>query len=444
MLAQPAGNLLCIFPWLNMGGADKFNLDLLRELGRAGWRTTVVTTQPSAHAWEAAFAPLCEQIVHLAQHPPEAYPAQLLSLLERRKPDVLLLSNSAVGYALLPYLRAHAPELALADYCHSVATSWGDGGFPRLSMQAGALLDLRIVSSESLRNWMAERGAERERIAVCTTNIDASAWIPDSAERAAVRGELGIAPDATVILHAARLDVEKRPELMLRALRHIVTTRPNVTALIAGDGPYADYVQGYLRWYGLERRIRFLGAQPLERMRGLLAASDLFFLPSAYEGISLALYEAMAMQVIPISVDAGGQAELVIPECGVLVPRGSHEFEAYINALVRFIDDPELRERTGRIARERIVSGFRLEEMGHRMDGLLRRTIEAHRRRSAPTVSTDTVLAAAQAAIREAAARVPAQINPTRTWIKGAYRSLVRAGAWWLADLVNRRHTHGM
>ena len=65
-----------------------------------------------------------------------------------------------------------------------------------------------------------------------------------------------------------------------------------------------------------------LGGVPNEKMRDLLAAADIFFLPSRWEGIALAIYEAMSMGVAVVGAIVGGQAELVTPECGVLIPRG--------------------------------------------------------------------------------------------------------------------------
>jgi glycosyltransferase involved in cell wall biosynthesis len=50
-----------------------------------------------------------------------------------------------------------------------------------------------------------------------------------------------------------------------------------------------------------------------------MAATDIFFLPSQWEGIALTLFEAMAMQLVPVAADVGGQRELVTPDCGFLI-----------------------------------------------------------------------------------------------------------------------------
>ena len=68
--------------------------------------------------------------------------------------------------------------------------SWKRGGYPRMSIERQELLDLHIVSSDHLRNWMVERGAEPERIRVCYTNIDPAEWRPEPELRKRVRREL--------------------------------------------------------------------------------------------------------------------------------------------------------------------------------------------------------------------------------------------------------------
>ena len=314
-------HLLCLYPWLKLGGADKFNLDMLGQLRRRGWRATVVTTLPATHSWRAAFEPVCDQIIDIATTPPAEHPARLVQIIEVSRPDCALISHSSLGYAALPYLRAHYPELPFADYCHIEEPYWRDGGYPRMSLAQAAGLDLQIVSSDHLKAWMTERGGEPARIEVCSTNIDTADWNPARYDRARLRAEIGLPSDAHVVLYAARLERQKQPMLAARVIRAAIAGSARLHVLIAGDGLFGPYLQSYVRRHGLEGRARLLGAVSGERMRELLAISDVFFLPSLHEGISLAIYEAMAMGVAPVSANVGGQAELLTPECGVLIAR---------------------------------------------------------------------------------------------------------------------------
>ena len=140
-----------------------------------------------------------------------------------------------------------------------------------------------------------------------------------------------------------------------------------------------------------------LGAVSNERVRELMAVSDIFFLPSAHEGISLAIYEAMAMGLAIVGADVGGQAELVTPECGILVKRDSSEFTNYVQALQSLIANPQKRQEMGRCARERICAHYRLDQMGSRMVELFEL---AHRRRETRSIAPVDPALAHEIAIR--------------------------------------------
>jgi glycosyltransferase involved in cell wall biosynthesis len=432
-------HLLLVIPWMNIGGADSFNLALLRQLRERGWGATVVTTLPSAHPWRAQFADAADRLVDLAAHPPEEAPARLLAAARQSGADALLVSNSTQGYRALPYLHAHLPGLPAADYSHAYS-AWRDGGYPRLSLQNAPHLDRQIVASRNLRNWMVERGGNPDRIAVCPINVDTNAWRPDAALRAATRAALQIPPHAPVVLYAARLEREKQPALAAAVMRAAAEQVGAVVFLVAGAGQYSGFLRSFVRAHGLEGRIRLLGAVDSERMRELLAASNVLFLPSEMEGISMAIYEAMATGVVPLAADVGGQAELVTPECGVLVARGPGERADYERALLRLLNNPLSLRRMGSAARERVERHFPLSQMGERMDALLREARAAHDASPPTPVSPAAALAAARDAI--AAARLDlSEARPgsgLRPRLRAAYWRLVDAGAWQLVPLADR------
>jgi hypothetical protein len=134
-------------------------------------------------------------------------------------------------------------------------------------------------------------------------------------------------------------------------------------------------------------------------MRELLAAADVFFLPSQWEGIALTLFEAMAMQVVPVAADVGGQRELVRPECGFLIPQGENELQEYVSALKQLLESPELRALMGQAGRQRIVEHFSMERMAGRMVELLNCARELARTSPRPAVGRGLGLECAALAI---------------------------------------------
>jgi hypothetical protein len=175
-------------------------------------------------------------------------------------------------------------------------------------------------------------------------------------------------------------------------------------------------------------------------MRELLAASDVLFLPSEMEGVSMAIYEAMATGVVPLAANVGGQAELVTPECGVLVARGPDERADYERALLRLLNNPASLRRMAAAARARVERHFPLHEMGERMAALLREAHAAHASSPPAPPTPAEALESARDAI--AAARLDlAEGQPSsglRPRLRSTYWRLVEGGAWQLVPLAER------
>lgn len=380
-LRKDKRRLLLVAPWMTVGGADKFNVDLLEQLGARSWEITVATTLKGDHSWLPRFTRHTPDIFVLDHFLRRIdYPRFLWYLIRSRQIDVVLISNSELAYRLLPYLKSRCPGVAFVDLCHMEEEHWQYGGYPRMAVEHQELLDLNVVVSEHLKAWMVARGADGERVRVCYTNVDAERWRPDPERRQAVRNELGLDGNAAVILYAGRLVAQKQPRIFARTMLELHRRGGRWVGLAAGDGEELPWLRAFVRRHALGDRVRLLGAVPTERVRDLMAAADIFFLPSQWEGIALTLYEAMASRLAVVATDVGGQRELVTPDCGVLVPRGDEDEEPqrYAEVLASLLARPERRHEMGEAARKRVSLHFRLEEMGEKMEALLREAMALH------------------------------------------------------------------
>ena len=347
-LAKPPGcrRMLLMVPWLVVGGADKFNLDLARQLSERGWEVTICTTLESDNPWLPEFARITSDIFILPNflRLPD-YPRFLRYIIESRQIDVALISNSALGYQLLPYLRSRCPGITFMDFNHMEEESWRNGGHARAGVGYQELLDLNIVSTRHLKRWMVERGASAERIEVSHSNIEVRQWDPALYPVDRLRAELDAGAGRPLLLYAGRICEQKRPRVMAEVVRRLAKEeRLGFVCVVAGDGPDLPWLKEFVAQHELQSCCRFLGAVSLERMKELQAAADILFLPSAMEGLSLAIFEAMAMETVPVGADVGGQRELVTPECGYLIRHGDHEIEQYVAALAELIQSPEKRK----------------------------------------------------------------------------------------------------
>jgi glycosyltransferase involved in cell wall biosynthesis len=379
----PGKRALVLLPWLRLGGADKFNLDLVRELTARGWEITIAATL-EGHPWLPEFTRLTPDVFllrHLAG-PPD-FARLLVYLITSRGVDVVLNTNSELGYLLTPYLRSRCPWPLYVDYNHMEEPEWKNGGHPRSGVGMQEQLDLNIVSSEHLKRWQVGRGADPGRVEVCTTNCNVSLWRRDPAARSLVRGTHDVPDSTPVILYAVRLCAQKQPMVFAETVRRLRDRGVRFVALVAGEGEDRPRLEQYLDRHGLRSCVRMLGPVATGDMPALMSAADVFFLPSKWEGIALSVYEAMAAGVCVVGADVGGQAELVTPQTGVLIDRGlsvEDQVGTYVHVLEDLLLHPEKARRMSEAARERIAHRFPLRAMGDRMEALFDHAAALRRR----------------------------------------------------------------
>lgn len=403
-LQKRGPRLLLIVPWLTTGGADKFNLDLVAQVSGRGWEVTIATTLAGKHDWLPEFARHTPDIFALHNFLPHVdRPVFLRYLIESRRPDVVLTTNSEFGYQLLPYLRTFCPEPAYVDFCHSDTINWKSGGYPRYAVANQELLDLNIVASRYLKNWMLARGADPERIEISYINVDAERWAPCPQTRRELRAAHAIAEDQPLVFFAGRLHADKQPQVLAQVLRHLDQRGLDFHAAVAGDGPDRPWLEQYISEHGLEKRVTLLGDVSSDHVREWMAASDIFFLPSLWEGIALTIYEAMACGLALIGADVGGQSELVTPECGLLLPKGTEEEKIvpYADRLAQLIANPARRATMGQRARARICEAFTLDKMGERMTGLFEKARQWRSQAPRPALSQKFAMECATQAVEQ-------------------------------------------
>lgn len=332
--------ILVLLPWMVIGGADRVNLDIIEGLVGRGHHVTVCATLEADHRWEYKFAEftpdvfVLPNILHLAD-----YPRFLAYLIRSRGIDMVLVTGSTMGYQLLPYLRAAAPGTAFIDLSHVEEPHWLNGGHPRFGAGYQDALDLNVVSTGHLALWMADRGADPERIRVLYTGVRPP-LLDRSQHRTTVRAKYGIHDDTPMIVFAGRICEQKRPALLAAILRSARDAGLVFRAVVIGEGELRPQLEALIDQYGLRERVTMAGALPHEKWLEILVGADVLLMPSQYEGISIALLEAMAAGVVPVVARVGGQAEIVSPEAGYLIAHGPDEEAEYVDALSRLIGEP--------------------------------------------------------------------------------------------------------
>jgi glycosyltransferase involved in cell wall biosynthesis/GT2 family glycosyltransferase len=408
-LVKSTRRLLMVIPYMTLGGSEKFNLDVARGLRSRGWELTIATTDANDDPWLCDFACATPDIFRLHEFlRPSDFPRFLSYLIDSRRPDAVFVSNSECCYHLLPYLQSRHEDVAFVDFCHMDDDHW-DGGYPRFSVQFKDALDVTMVSSEHLRQWMATREPKKTRVDVIYTGAEPIPAAERAATRSAIRHAAGVSQQTAVILYACRITPQKQPRVFAEVIRNLASREKDFVAWVAGDGRDLPWLESYVRSHGLERYVRFHGPVSVDQMRELILAADVFFLPSEWEGISLGLYEAMAAGCAVVAADVGGQRELVAPGTGILVGRSSEsdEVEQYTALIAELLDQPSRREELGMEARRRTTEVFPIDRTIDGVAACLESAIENHVT-TAGAYEHDAVMAHALTAVRLAAQQAKA------------------------------------
>ena len=218
-------------------------------------------------------------------------------------------------------------------------------------------VDRLIAVSEGLRRTYERIGVPPESIVTVPNGV---APLADCMSRQEARQILGLESDQPVALTVGRLTHMKGQWHLIDALPDLVAGFPGLTVVLLGDGPLRESLQSRADALGVSRHVVFAGHRP--DARRLLAAADVFVLPSRHEGMPLAALEAMEAGLPVVATRVIGSSEVVDDGVtGVLVRPAD---PAALGAAVgRLLADPALRRRQGAAGRRRYEARFTRERM---------------------------------------------------------------------------------
>jgi glycosyltransferase involved in cell wall biosynthesis len=213
-----------------------------------------------------------------------------------------------------------------------------------------------VCPSAYLRELAIGWGVAPERVSIVPNPAPP---VPDLAPREELRASLGF--DGPTLVFAGRLTRQKTLEVAFAALER----NPGVTLVVVGDGPERAQLEARAG-----AQVRFLGAQPRERVLELFRAADASLLSSAWENFPHGVVESLAVGTPVISSAIGGVAEVVRDgENGLLVPAGDEE--ALGAAITRYLGDDALQERL-RAAAPASLGAFGADLVYGRLEAILR------------------------------------------------------------------------
>lgn len=169
------------------------------------------------------------------------------------------------------------------------------------------------------------------------------------ADRAAVKPAGGVQ-----FVFTGRLIGRKRVDMLIRAFADL-NLAGEARLTIAGDGPDRQELEQLAARLGAGSSIRFAGKLDQKEVLRLLSGADVFILPSASEGMSNALLEAMAMGLPAVAADIPANRSIIQDRVNGFLFRGETELGGLLQELAA---DPGLREKAGKRARNKIEEQF--------------------------------------------------------------------------------------
>jgi len=369
-------HILFLLPHMEMGGADKFNLDLMTGLDPEAYDMGIITTIRNTQSWQQKFRKVTPHIFNLANFAdPRDYAEFISYYIRSRKVDILFLSNSYLGYYLTPWLRETFPELVIVDYVHMEEWYWRRGGYARTSAMLGPVTEKTYVCNSATRAVMLQHfGREADTVETVHIGVDDRYFDRETVPPGTLYRELGIPGERPVVLFICRLHPQKRPFMMLEIAKRVKEQIPGVVVAVVGDGPQEKDLRRKARSMGLGDTVCFLGAK--KDVRPYCRDAKVTLVCSLKEGLSLTAYESCAMGVPVVSGDVGGQRDLVDETVGALIPClqeeetsldsrsfPREEIEGFAEAIVQLLTDSRRWEEASRNCREKICRSFTIGNM---------------------------------------------------------------------------------
>lgn len=326
------------------GGGQEQSLGLALALAERGERVHFIAQSGSELAARLKRTGLSFDSMPLRGIVGAAHSVSLHRLFRRMRPEVLHVHDSA---AQTPAILAAArmgdarPRIVVTRRTDLPIRR------PARAVWDARFCDRVICISEAVRRRLLDVGIPAERTVVIPDFVDCQRFDP-----ALLPSEARARPTVVTV---GRLSPEKGHAALLRAMTIIVRSCPEARLVIAGQGGQRSALERQVEAMGISRAVEFLGFMP--DVRDVLAAADVFVMPSISEGLGVAALEAMAMGRPVVASNVGGLPESVADgETGLIVPAG--DAGALAEAVVGLFGDLERARAMGRAGRERALAYF--------------------------------------------------------------------------------------
>jgi len=224
-----------------------------------------------------------------------------------------------------------------------------------------------IAVSADVRESIEKNIAPRIPIDEILNGVDTKYFSRINGEANDLRQQFNIPLNACVVGTVAVFRFQKRLKEWMDVFAAASLRNSKLFGVIVGDGPLLEEIKQHRKSLGLDGRVIMPGL--LSDVRPWYAVMDIFMMTSVFEGLPIALLEAMSMECAVVTTNAGGIKEVVEPGKSGLV-QSVNNWEQLTDDLLKLSTDENLRSQFSIAARSRVQSAFRVELMVKKLEHL--------------------------------------------------------------------------
>lgn len=371
--------ILMIIPWMITGGADKFNLDLVKNINKDKFEFTIISTLPNTNELKQQF----EQygaVYDLTAFLDRKYWLSFINyIIKKNNINLVFNTCSQFGYNLLPYLKGKYPSIPIIDYVHMEEWYWRNGGYSRDSYAFKDVIDKTLVCNKNSENILINHfGRKKQDVETVYIGVDEEIFNPSKYNKKQILEKFNINKENKFIIsYICRISEQKRPFLLLEIIKKLKEKRNDFIVIVAGDGPLLDKMKRKASKAKIIDNMVFLGNQ--SHTQEIYAISDLTLNCSIKEGVALTSYESLSMGVPVISSDVGGQKELIDESVGKTLKCYQAEneiknFKYKDEEIKQYVDAIELilknLDKYKSACRDKIIQKFTINKMVSNMENI--------------------------------------------------------------------------
>ena len=315
---------------LDVGGVENHLLSILRKSDPAKNRYIIISNVSKVFRERTGDSNV--EIVPLHQRHPlnPLTPFQIAGILRQKKVDLVhthsptasLWGRVAAYLVKKPCITTvHLPVDQYHGDLQTARARWGRNIYASmdqwLNFRQSLTQKIIYVSEEVYQRDISEGHSPGDRSVVIPNGIDLSRFA--RTDRKDARQHFNLMPNTKIAIFVGRLESQKKADILLKAISKIDLPEIDFRVWLVGDGPLADELKSKAKHLGIGDRVVFWGYQ--ENVQLYLAAGDIFVLASKFEGMPIALLEAMAAGLPCVVTNVGEIKKLITHgEHGLVVP----------------------------------------------------------------------------------------------------------------------------